>query len=66
VRVTDEARLHRLAAAWQAKYGDEWHFDVTDGMFRHDAGPALVFEIAATSVFGFHKGEPFSQTRWRF
>jgi hypothetical protein len=35
-------------------------------MFRHDAGTALVFEIVATSAFGFHKGEPFSQTRWRF
>jgi hypothetical protein len=34
-------------------------------MFRHDAGTAFVFEIAATSVFGFHKGEPYSQTRWR-
>jgi general stress protein 26 len=66
MRVTDEARLQRLAAAWQAKYGDEWHFDVADGMFRHDAGTALVFEIVATSAFGFHKGEPFSQTRWRF
>jgi hypothetical protein len=64
--VTDEARLQRLAAAWQAKYGDEWHFEVADGMFRHGAGTALVFEIVATSAFGFHKGEPFSQTRWRF
>ena len=64
--MTDDARLHRLAAAWQTKYGDEWHFDVDDGMFRHDAGQALVFEVSATSAFGFHKGEPFSQTRWRF
>jgi general stress protein 26 len=64
-RVTDTARLQRLAHAWQAKYGDEWHFDVEDDVFRHDGGTALVFEIAATTAFGFHKGEPFSQTRWR-
>jgi len=66
IRVTDGDRLQRLADAWQAKYGDEWHFDVGDGMFRHEAGDALVFEIAATVAFGFSKGEPYGQTRWRF
>ena len=66
VRVTDDARLQRLADAWEAKYGTDWHFDVRDGAFHHDAGHALVFEIAATRVFAFSKGEPFSQTRWRF
>ncbi len=66
VRVTDEARLQRLADAWEAKYGGDWHFDVRDGVFHHDAGEALVFEVAATTAFGFNKGEPFSQTRWRF
>ena len=66
VRVTDAARLQRLADAWEAKYGSDWHFDVGDGVFRHDAGEALVFEIAATTAFGYTKGETFSQTRWRF
>jgi general stress protein 26 len=66
VLVTDEARLQRLADAWKAKYGDDWHFDVRDGAFHHEAGRALVFEVAATVVFAFGKGEPFSQTRWRF
>jgi general stress protein 26 len=66
VRVVDDARLLHLADAWQAKYGDDWHFDVSDGMFRHGAGEALVFELSATVAFGFHKGEPFVQTRWRF
>jgi pyridoxamine 5'-phosphate oxidase-like protein len=66
VRVTDDARLQRLADAWLAKYGDDWRFEVRDGMFHHDAGQALVFEVAATAVFGFAKGEQSSQTRWRF
>ena len=63
-------RRRRGCSAWptpgEAKYGDDWHFDVRDGAFHHDAGEALVFEVAATTAFGFSKGEPFSQTRWRF
>jgi general stress protein 26 len=66
VRVTDDARLRRLAEAYESKYGSDWHFDVTEGTFRHhDGGQALVFEVAPSTVFGFGKGE-FSQTRWRF
>ncbi len=32
-RVTDEDRLRELAAAWEAKYGSFWRFDVRDGRF---------------------------------
>jgi general stress protein 26 len=69
VRVTDEVRLTALAAAWEAKYGSEWHFDVREGAFF--AGPgdsgtgALVFEVAPRTAFGFGKA-PYSQTRWQF
>ncbi|MEV0224223.1 pyridoxamine 5'-phosphate oxidase family protein [Streptomyces sp. NPDC050704] len=66
VRVTDDARLRGLAAAWERKYGSFWHFEVRDGFFHHGAGNALVFSVAPGTVFGFGKGEPFSQTRWRF
>lgn len=65
-RVTDDARLRVLAAAWEEKYGSFWHYDVRDGCFEHGAGPAYVFAVAPRTVFGFGKGEPFSQTRWRF
>ncbi|MFF8912710.1 pyridoxamine 5'-phosphate oxidase family protein [Streptomyces sp. NPDC015032] len=65
-RVTDEERLHRLAAAWESKYGPEWHFDVRDGAFLHTGHVALVFEVSPRTVFGFGKGAVFSQTRWRF
>ncbi len=65
--VCDEARLHQIAEAYEAKYGSDWHFDVRDGNFHsEDGGTALVFELAPVTVFGFSKGEPFSQTRWRF
>ncbi|MFB8775314.1 pyridoxamine 5'-phosphate oxidase family protein [Streptomyces broussonetiae] len=65
-RVTDDARLRELAAAWEAKYGSFWHFEVGNGCFHHGPGDAFVFSVAPDTVFGFGKGEPFSQTRWRF
>jgi general stress protein 26 len=64
-RVSDEARLMRLADLYAAKY-DGWHFTVRNGAFYGDGGEALVYEVAPTTVFGFGKGESFSQTRWRF
>ena len=65
VRVRDEARLARIAAAYVAKYGSDWQFDVRDGAFAHGESTALVFEVAPVKAFGFAKGA-FSQTRWRF
>ncbi|MEU7032538.1 pyridoxamine 5'-phosphate oxidase family protein [Streptomyces sp. NPDC046237] len=65
-RVTDEARLRALADAYVEKYGSDWRFDVRDGAFVGDGGTALVFAVAPRTVFGFAKGEPFGQTRWRF
>lgn len=65
-RVTDPGTLKRLADAWVAKYGKEWHFGVGDGVFTHpEGGEALVFEVAPAKVLGFRKGE-YSQTTWRF
>ncbi|MEU8571230.1 pyridoxamine 5'-phosphate oxidase family protein [Streptomyces pathocidini] len=66
VRVTDDARLRVLAAAWEAKYGEFWHFEAHDGYFHHGRGRAVVYEVSPRTVFGFGKGSPFSQTRWRF
>jgi hypothetical protein len=65
--VTDEATLRALAGAYEAKYGSDWHFDVRDGAFLGPEGNvAHVYAIAPVKGFGFAKGEPFSQTRWRF
>jgi nitroimidazol reductase NimA-like FMN-containing flavoprotein (pyridoxamine 5'-phosphate oxidase superfamily) len=64
-RITDEARLRQLAAAWESKYGGDWRFEVANGAFQHGAGEALVFEVAPVKVLAFAKGA-FAQTRYRF
>ena len=66
VRLDDDAELRRVAEAYETKYGDDWHFDVTDGAFHHEGGEAWVFVVAPVRSFGFAKGEPFGQTRFRF
>jgi hypothetical protein len=67
VNVRDDGRLQAIADAYVAKYGEEWRFTVAGGEFHHeDGGAALVFEVAPTTAFGFAKGGPFSQTRYRF
>lgn len=68
VRVEDDGLLRRLAAVWQEKL--DWPFDVVEGGFR-DPDPggadlAYVFAVAPQKVLAFGKGEPFSQTRYRF
>jgi general stress protein 26 len=63
-RVTDQARLQRLAALWKSKL--DWQFEVADGAFRDpDGRRGLVFGVAPTKVLSFGKA-PYSQTRYRF
>lgn len=64
-RVTDEARLRRLADAWEFKYDRDWHFEVANGAFQGAAGQALVFAVNPTKILAFAKGA-FAQTRYRF
>jgi nitroimidazol reductase NimA-like FMN-containing flavoprotein (pyridoxamine 5'-phosphate oxidase superfamily) len=66
VRTSDDAKLQRIADAYESKYGSEWHFDVRDGAFTGQGDAhALVYEVAPAVVFGFAKGR-YGQTRWRF
>jgi general stress protein 26 len=65
VRATDAATLQRLADAWRTKWDGQWKFEVGDGVFRHEAGEALVFSVAPTKVLAFGK-KPFTHTRHRF
>jgi general stress protein 26 len=63
VRVTDRARLERLAALWKSKL--DWEFEVGDGVFRAEGRQALVFGVTPTKVLSFGKA-PYTQTRYRF
>jgi general stress protein 26 len=64
-RVTDRDSLERLAAAWAEKWDGQWQFEPGDGVFRHEAGEALVFRVPPSKVLAFGKGT-FSHTRHRF
>jgi nitroimidazol reductase NimA-like FMN-containing flavoprotein (pyridoxamine 5'-phosphate oxidase superfamily) len=71
VRVTDTAKLQRIADLYESKYGSGWRYIVRDEALYHDpqglqGEPAFVYEVTPTTAFGFGKGTPFSQTRWRF
>jgi nitroimidazol reductase NimA-like FMN-containing flavoprotein (pyridoxamine 5'-phosphate oxidase superfamily) len=69
-RVTDDGTLRRVAEAYVSKYGNDWRFAVRDGAFHHQGAHrgavALVFELTPRTIFGFGKGDAYSQTRWRF
>ena len=72
-RVIDEEMLRRLADQWLEKL--DWPFEVVEGGFRDPNQPsdaegsapmAHVFALFTTKVLVFGKGEPYSQTRFRF
>jgi nitroimidazol reductase NimA-like FMN-containing flavoprotein (pyridoxamine 5'-phosphate oxidase superfamily) len=69
VTCDDEAELRNVADTYEAKYGA--HFTAPDGtwfgmgdMIRERKIP--LYRVAPDTVFGFGKGDPFSQTRWSF
>jgi nitroimidazol reductase NimA-like FMN-containing flavoprotein (pyridoxamine 5'-phosphate oxidase superfamily) len=68
VRVEDTESLRRAAEAYLDKYGDDWRFDVGDGVLTHgEAGEigAALFRVEPTKVLAFAK-DPHGQTRYRF
>jgi nitroimidazol reductase NimA-like FMN-containing flavoprotein (pyridoxamine 5'-phosphate oxidase superfamily) len=71
VRVTDPEALQELAAAWSAKYGEDWRFEVRGQEFvelSHSggatAGGARVYRVPPAKVLAF--GGTHGQTRYRF
>jgi hypothetical protein len=68
IRVTDDARLRRLADAYIAKYDRLFVFEVRDGRLSGEGSEdeGFAFELRPTKAFAFGKGELFSQTRYRF
>ena len=65
VRVTDDARLTRLAQEWARKWDGRWTYEPGDGGFQGDAEVILVFRVRPDKVFAFGKGT-FSHTRHAF
>lgn len=65
-RVSDNAKLQRIADLYESKYGSDWRFEARDGAFHGEGGEALVYEVVPSKIFGFRKGSEYSQTRWRF
>lgn len=68
-KVSDEAELRQVANAYESKYGKHltapegtW-FGLGDTIRR---GEVLVYRVTPRTLFGFARGEQFSQTRWRF
>jgi nitroimidazol reductase NimA-like FMN-containing flavoprotein (pyridoxamine 5'-phosphate oxidase superfamily) len=69
VRVTDPGELQRLADAWFAKYGDDWHYEVRGQEFVElsesgGGSRAWVYRVRADKVLAF--GGDHGQTRYRF
>jgi nitroimidazol reductase NimA-like FMN-containing flavoprotein (pyridoxamine 5'-phosphate oxidase superfamily) len=71
VRVTDPAALQGLAAAWSAKYGEDWRFEVRgqefvelSGSGGSTGGGARVYRVTPAKVIAF--GDGHGQTRYRF
>ena len=71
VRVTDGEVLQRLAAAWFAKYGEDWKFEVRGQEFvelSHSGAPteggAWVYTVSPAKVIAF--GDEHGQTTYRF
>ncbi len=70
-RVTDADLLQRLATAWYAKYGEDWHFEVRGQEFVElsdsggtTAGGARVYTVAPAKVIV--AGDAHGQTTYRF
>jgi general stress protein 26 len=64
-QLTDRAALQRVADRYKSKY--DWNFEVGPiGFIQEGEQESLCFRVVPRTVFGFKKGNPFSQTRWRF
>jgi hypothetical protein len=64
-RVADRDTLQRLAKAYEAKYGSDWHFDVGDGVCGTGEDAAAAFRIEPAKVLALAK-QPHAQTTYRF
>lgn len=64
-RERDTAVLERAAAAYLAKYGEDWHFHVDGDALSEGDHPSGLFRVAPDKVLAFAK-DPHAQTTYRF
>jgi hypothetical protein len=69
VQVRIEAELRIVADTFESKYGAQ--FTAPEGTWfglgdSIRGGSVLVYRVTPVAIFGFGKGKPFSQTRFRF
>lgn len=66
-RVTEPARLERIATAWDSKWDGYWEHSVTEGGFGDPGGGVIhVYAVRPTKILAFGRGPAgFSQTRYR-
>jgi nitroimidazol reductase NimA-like FMN-containing flavoprotein (pyridoxamine 5'-phosphate oxidase superfamily) len=67
--VSSKAELRAVANTYESKYGRQ--FTAPEGTWfglgdNIRSGNVLVYRVDPSTAFGFVKGTPFSQTRWRF
>jgi nitroimidazol reductase NimA-like FMN-containing flavoprotein (pyridoxamine 5'-phosphate oxidase superfamily) len=63
-RITDEARLQPVAAAYNAKNPPLFQAEVRDGAFQSGETHAIVFEVRPAKILAFRKDDRFAQTRF--
>jgi nitroimidazol reductase NimA-like FMN-containing flavoprotein (pyridoxamine 5'-phosphate oxidase superfamily) len=68
-KVSDDVELRLVAEVFESKYGSRFTDPAGTWFGLGDVirgGDALVYRVETTAVFGFGKGQEFSQTRWTF
>jgi general stress protein 26 len=66
--VTDQAVLAKVAELYAERWDGRWRLEARDGRLVDvdTGGSSLLFEVKPAKAFGFAKGDPFSQTTYRF
>lgn len=67
VPVTDDALLRRLAALYRGRWDGRWQLDIQNGAVtpKKPDTQLVFFEVTPGKVYGYAKGDPFSQTTYR-
>jgi general stress protein 26 len=68
VPVSDDALLHRLATLYRDRWDGRWKLDIHNGAVapKTPGTQLVVFEVVPGKAYGYAKGDPFSQTSYRF